>query len=132
MISTMASAQGQADEPAQRGAVDDCARTLLAHDAELMRHARPDAALVDRRDALEILERFIRGIRGRYLNAGIIEREVEATVFRDSAIDHRRHRRLVRDVAGHADRLAASAMIRSASFAASAPSISASTTAAPL
>jgi hypothetical protein len=68
-----------------------------------MLHASPDATLVYRGDALEMLDRLVRGVAWRHLDAGIVEGHVEPTVLCDRAVDHRRHLRLVGDVAGDAN-----------------------------
>jgi hypothetical protein len=80
---------------------------LRAHDAQLVLHACPDAELVDRRHALEVLGRFVGGIARRHLDAGIVERHVEPAIFGNRPINCGGDLRLVRHVAGHADRNAA-------------------------
>ena len=72
-----------------------------------MLHAGPDPPLVNRGDALEILDRLVGGVRRRHLDAGIVECHVEPAVLCDRAVDHRGHLRLVGDIAGDADRGAA-------------------------
>src|SRR5215208_6099667 len=51
----------ESDQAAERGAVDDGAAALRAHRPQLVFHARPDAAQVDRVDAVEGLGRFVGG-----------------------------------------------------------------------
>ncbi len=68
-----------------------------------MLHAGPHSPLVHRDHALKMLAWLIGGVRGRHLNAGIVEGHVEPAVFRDRAVYHRGHLRLVGHVAGNAD-----------------------------
>lgn len=72
-----------------------------------MLHAGPDPPLINRGDALEILDQLVGGVRRRHLDAGIVERHVEPAVLCDRAVDHRGHLRLVGDIAGDTDRGAA-------------------------
>ena len=55
----------QPDQPAERRAVDDRAAALFAHLPQLVLHARPDAAQVDRVHAVEGLGRLVGGIGRR-------------------------------------------------------------------
>ena len=55
-------AAGEADEAAERGAVDDRAAALRAHLAQLVLHAGPDAAQVDRVDAVEAVGGLVGGV----------------------------------------------------------------------
>jgi hypothetical protein len=71
--------------------------------AELVLHARPDAAEVDRRDAVEALGRLIGGVGEREHDPGVVERHVEPAEVGDGAIHQRGDLVLVGDVAGHAE-----------------------------
>jgi hypothetical protein len=51
-------------------------------------HARPDAAQVDGRHAVEALGRFIAKVAGETDDAGVVECHVQPTVGRDGALDH--------------------------------------------
>ena len=66
----------QPDETAQRRAVDDRAAPLLAHVAELVLHAGPHTAQVDRVHAIEYLGGFIGHVAWQSLHAGIVERRI--------------------------------------------------------
>jgi hypothetical protein len=68
----------QADEAAQRGAVDDRAVALRSHLRELVLHAGPDAAQVDCVDAVEELGRLVGGVGRRCLDPGVVERHVDS------------------------------------------------------
>ena len=61
------------------------------------------AALIDGRDAFEVLERLFCRIRRRHLDAGIVECHVESAVFGDSPVHHCRYLRFIGDVASNAD-----------------------------
>src|SRR5215213_7481925 len=65
------------DQAAERGAVDDGAAALRAHRPQLVLHAGPDAAQVDRVHVVEGLGWFVGGVGRRGLDAGVVEREVE-------------------------------------------------------
>ena len=95
---------GVADQPAQRGAVDDRTAALGAHLEQLVFHARPDTAQIDGGHVVEGRCRFIGQIAHRPQDTGIVERHVQPTEGRDRAPDHGRDLRLVRHVAGDADR----------------------------
>jgi hypothetical protein len=80
---------------------------LLAHLAQLVLHAGPDAAQVDRVYAVEGLGRFVGGVGRRGLDAGVVERVVESAEGRHCAFDKRGHLLLVGHVADDAERLLA-------------------------
>jgi hypothetical protein len=96
-----------ADEAAEGRAVDDRAAALRAHLAQLVLHARPHAAQVDRSDAIELLGRFVSRVGLRRHYAGVVEGHVEPTELGDGAIDEGGDLVLVGDVAGRAERLVA-------------------------
>jgi hypothetical protein len=95
----------QSDEPAERGAVDDGAAALRAHLTQLVLHAGPDAALVDRGDAVEVLGRLFGGVRRRDHDAGVVEGHVEPAEGVHRAVDEGGDLGLVGHVAGDAERL---------------------------
>ena len=97
----------RADQAADRRVVDDGAASLLAHLAELVLHAVPDAAEIDPLHALEFFAADIRGLDGRRLHARIIERRIKAAEGGDRLLDHCGYLGLVSDIGGHGDRLAA-------------------------
>jgi hypothetical protein len=93
-----------ADEAAKRGTVDDGAAALGAHLEQLVFHASPDTAQIDGGHVIEGPRGFIGQIAHRTQDTGIVERHVQLTEGRDRALDHGRDLRLVRHVAGDADR----------------------------
>jgi hypothetical protein len=94
----------QPDQAAERGAVDDGAAALGAHRPELVLHAGPDAAQVDRVHAVERLGRLVGGVGRRDLDAGVVERQVEPTEAVDRAFDQGGDLVLVGHVAGDSER----------------------------
>ena len=72
-----------------------------------MLHAGPHSPLIDRGDALEVLDRLVGGVRGRHLYAGVVERHIEPAVFCNRSVDGRGHLRFIGNVAGDADASAA-------------------------
>ena len=71
---------------------------MAAHLAQLVFHAGPHPAQVDRRDPVEDFGGFIGGIAGWHLDAGVVEGEVEPAEGVDGRLDHGRHAVLVGDV----------------------------------
>jgi hypothetical protein len=102
-------ASGQSDEPAEGGAIDDGAAALGAHLAQLMFHAGPHAAEVDRIDAVEGFGRFLGGVGGWGLDTGIVERHVQPPERGDRAVDHSGDLVFGGDVTEHTESLAARA-----------------------
>ena len=98
------SAAGESDQAAERGAVDNGAAALRAQRPQLVLHAGPDAAQVDRVHAVEGLGRFVGGVGRRDLDAGVVEREVEPAEARHGPVYERGDLLLVGDVAGDAER----------------------------
>jgi hypothetical protein len=96
-------ASGVADQAAERRAVDDRAAALRAHLAQFVLHARPYAAQVDGRDAVEALGRFVGRVGERQHDAGVVERHVEPAELGDGAIDERGDLVFVGDVTGDAE-----------------------------
>ena len=94
-----------ADQPAERGTVDDGAAALGAHLEQLVFHAGPDTAQIDGGHGVEGRGRFIGQIAHRAQDTGIVERHVQATEGGDGALDHGGGLRLVRHVAGDTNRL---------------------------
>ena len=90
---------GQADQPTDRRAVHNGAATLLAHLLQLVFHAVPDAAEVDRDHAIEFRAAGIRRFDRGTLYAGVIEGGIQPSKDLHCLIDHRRHLGLVGDVA---------------------------------
>jgi hypothetical protein len=64
---------GKSDEAPKRGAVDDGAAALPAHLAQLVFHAGPNAAQVDRVHPVEDLGRLVGRVARRGLDPGIVE-----------------------------------------------------------
>jgi hypothetical protein len=85
----------KSDETAEGGAVDDGTAALGAHLAQLMFHAGPHTAQVNRIDTVEDLGRFVGGIAGWDLDAGVVERHVEPAERVDGRLRHGRHAVLV-------------------------------------
>jgi hypothetical protein len=100
-------AAGQSDEAAERRAVDDGAAPPGAHLPELVLHAVPDAAQVDRGDPVEAVGRLVGRVARRDHDAGVVEGHVEALEGVDRALDERGDLCLVGYVAGDAERLMA-------------------------
>src|SRR6266850_6802549 len=98
-------AAGDTDQTANRRVVDDGAASLLAHLAELVFHAVPDAAQIDPIHALELFATDVSHFHGRRLYASVIERRVKTTEGGYSLRNHRCYFRLVRDIAPDAKRL---------------------------
>src|SRR6266704_1407796 len=98
-------AAGDTDQTANGGVVDNGAASLLAHLAELVFHAVPDAAQIDPVHALELFATDVSHFHGRRLYAGVIERRVKTTEGGYSLRNHRCYLRLVRDIAPDANRL---------------------------
>src|SRR5437773_6297496 len=96
---------GNADQTANRRVVDDGTASLLAHLAQLILHAVPDAAQIDPVHALELFPAGISHFHGRRLYAGIIERGIEATKGGYSLLDHCCYLSLVSDIAPDGNRL---------------------------
>jgi hypothetical protein len=99
-------AAGQANEAPERGAVHDRPAALIAHLAQLVLHAVPDAAEVDRRDTLEALGRLVGRVGGRDHDAGVVECHVEPPELGDGALHEGGDLALVGDVAGDTEGLA--------------------------
>jgi hypothetical protein len=100
-------AAGDADQAGNRRGVDDGAAALLAHLAQLVFHAVPDAAQIDRVHALEFFAADISHFHGRGYHAGVIERGIEATKGGYRLLDHCGYLSLVRDIAADGNRLMA-------------------------
>src|SRR3954447_2572802 len=100
-------AAGVADEAAERRTVDDRAAALLAHLAQLVLHARPHAAQVDRGDAVEAAGRLVGGVAEREHDARVVVGHVEPAELSDGPVHQRGDLRLVGDVAGDAERAVA-------------------------
>src|SRR4029077_8111476 len=93
-----------ADEAAKRGTVDNGAAALSTHLEKLVFHAGPDTAQIDGDHAVEGTRGFVGQIAHRTQDTGIVERHVQLTEGGNRALDHGRGLRLVRHVAGYADR----------------------------
>src|SRR5437870_13032158 len=90
---------GDADEAANRRVVDDSAASLLAHLAQLVFHAVPDAAQIDPVHALEFFAADLSHFHGRRLYARVIEGRIQATKGGDRLLDHRCYFGFVSDIA---------------------------------
>jgi hypothetical protein len=71
---------------------------LGAHLAQLVFHAGPHPAQVDRDDPVEDVGRFVGGVARWNLDAGIVEGEVEPAEGFDGRLHHGRHTVLLGDV----------------------------------
>jgi hypothetical protein len=81
------------------------ARSCLGYASEqLVFHASPDTAQIDGGHVVEGLRGFIGHIAHRTQDTGIVERHFQLTEGRDRALNHGCNLRLVRHVAGDADR----------------------------
>src|SRR5688572_22598402 len=98
-------AAGDSDQTANRRIVDNGTASLLAHLAELVFHAVPDAAQIDPVHALELFSADISHFHGRRLYAGVIERRIETPEGGYRLLDHCCYLSLVSYIAADADRL---------------------------
>src|SRR5439155_23106135 len=94
-----------ADQAANRGAVDDSSASLLAHLAQLILHAIPHAAEIDGVYAIEFCAAGISGLHSRGLHAGIVVRRIQATEGGHGLFNHFFDFCLVCDVAADGNRL---------------------------
>ena len=62
---------------------------MRAHLSQLVLHAGPDAAEVDRVDAIEELGRLVGRVGRRGLNAGVVESQVQTAELTNGTFDHR-------------------------------------------
>src|SRR5574337_454937 len=69
---------GYADQPSDGGAVHDRAAAMVAHVAQFVFHARPDAPQVDGGDAVELVWVGVGGFDGGAHDTGVVEGGVEA------------------------------------------------------
>jgi hypothetical protein len=86
---------GQPDESAEGRAVDDGATAVVAHLMQLMLHAGPYAAKVDRVHPVEDFRRLISGVARWGLDAGVVERHVQPAEGVNRCLQHRRNAGLV-------------------------------------
>jgi hypothetical protein len=77
---------------------------LGTHLQQLVFHAGPDTAQVDGDHVVEGTRGFVGQIAHRTQDTGVVEHHVQPTEGGNRALDHGRGLRLVRHVAGHADR----------------------------
>ena len=94
----------KAHEPAERGAVDDRATSLGAHLTQLVFHAAPDAAEIDRDGAIEFVAAGVGGLHGRSLHAGIVERRIQPTEGGHRLVEHGLDLRFIGHVAANRHR----------------------------
>jgi hypothetical protein len=87
------------DQAADRGAVYDRAASLLAHLAQLVLHAVPDAAEIDRNHSVEIFATGISGFRNRALDASIVERRIQPAKGGHGLLHHSLHLRIISHIA---------------------------------
>src|SRR5689334_6439607 len=99
---------GYADQPTDGGAVDDGAAALLAHLAQLVLHAVPDAAEIDRIHAIKFFAAGISGFHSRRLHARIVEGRIQPAKGGNGLLDHGCHLRLVSHIASDRESLMAS------------------------
>jgi hypothetical protein len=106
--SVIGSPARESDETAEGGAVDDGAAALGPHLAQLMFHASPHTSQVDRIDPVKDLSRFVCGVAGWDLDAGVVERHIEPAERVDGRLHHGRHAVLVGHVTTNPKDLVAS------------------------
>jgi hypothetical protein len=104
---------------------------LNPHLRELVLHARPHTAEVDRVHAVEDLGRFVGGVTRRNLDAGVVERHIQPAVGVDRGADGCGDAVLVGDVTFDAEDLVAVGGELPATATRASWLMSASTTAAP-
>src|SRR6266478_6944539 len=95
---------GDAHETTTRRVADDRAAPLLAHLAQLVFHAVPNAAEIDRVDAVEFFATRIGGLGYRTLHTSIIERGINPSEGGDGLLDHGCHLFLIGYVAANGER----------------------------
>src|SRR2546421_10680674 len=95
---------GEADQAANGRAVDDGTASLLAHLAQLVLHAVPDAAEIDRVHAIEFFAAGISSFNGRRLHASVVVRRIQATEGGYRLLDHGCYVSLVSDIAADSKR----------------------------
>src|SRR2546430_11695172 len=78
----------EADQATNGRAVDDGTASLLTHLAQLVLHAVPDAAEIDRVNAIKFFAAGISGFNGRRLHASVVVRRIQATEGGDRLLDH--------------------------------------------
>ncbi|MDH6622746.1 hypothetical protein M2271_000533 [Streptomyces sp. LBL] len=76
---------------------------LGAHVPQLVLHAGPDLAEVDRVDAVEAFGGFVGGVAGRDVDTGVVVGHVEATERLHGSVDRVGDLALVADVAGQGE-----------------------------
>jgi hypothetical protein len=80
---------GKAGDARNRRGVDDRAAAVVEHVADLVLHAQEHAGHVNRNAALPLIDRVISKRRLTGLEAGIVERRVQAAEGVDRGLDHR-------------------------------------------
>jgi len=78
---------------------------LFAHLAQLVLHAVPNSAEIDRNHSIEIFATCISGFRDRTLHAGVIERRIEPAKGGHGLLHHRLHLRLISHIAARGNGL---------------------------
>lgn len=96
-------AAGKSNDASYGGVIDDGAAPLLSHLEQLVLHAVPNAAEVDRVHTFEFFAGRIGSFYGRALDAGVVERGVEAAEGGDSLVDHGFHLGFICDIAADCD-----------------------------
>jgi hypothetical protein len=81
---------------------------LLAHLEQFVLHTEPHAPEIDRIHAIELFTGCVGGFNRKTLDAGIVERGVQAPECRDGLFDHTLYLGFISDIAGDGDRLMAS------------------------
>ena len=94
-----------ADQPAEGRAIDDRAAALAAHLLELVFHAGPHPAEVDRGHPVEGRRRFVGRVADRELDASVVERHIQAAERVDGGRDECGDLVLVSDIARHREHL---------------------------
>src|SRR6266566_4107965 len=98
---------GDADQAADRRAVDDGAASALTHLTQLVFHAAPNAPKIDRIHAVKLFAARIGSFHCGALHAGIVERSIQSSEGGDGLLNHRCHLTLVRYVAADGECLVA-------------------------
>src|SRR2546421_7575160 len=95
----------EADQATNGRAVYDGTASLLTHLAQLVLHAVPDAAEIDRVHAIEFFAAGISGFNGRRLHASVVVRRIQATEGGYRLLDHCCHLTIIAHVAAKSESL---------------------------
>ena len=98
---------GDADETADRRIVHNGPTSLFAHLEQLVLHAEPDTAEIDRIHSVELLTSGIGSFNGETLHTGVVKGDVQVPKCRNCLLDHRLHLSFIGDIAADSNRLMA-------------------------